>query len=156
MPPLAAKTGQPGFARGKQANLASLPVTSLASPLGEEGHEVAKGWTVVRMIMIFLFYVSSPPQGKRLTTFCTSLTLPYKFSSLVQIMFAVHRFAQGTRSKKPKNFQSYSNSSTSFLTSSREQAKEPCIMSFPPPRPWRRVFHSLRRGFRFTVPLPMA
>jgi len=23
----------------------------LASPLGEEGHEVAKGWTVVRMIM---------------------------------------------------------------------------------------------------------
>ena len=32
----------------------------LASPLGEEGHEVAKGWTVVRMIMIFLFYVLSP------------------------------------------------------------------------------------------------
>ena len=28
------------------------PVTLLASPLGEEGHEVAKGWTVVRMIMI--------------------------------------------------------------------------------------------------------
>ena len=25
----------------------------LASPLGEEGHEVAKGWTVVRMVMIF-------------------------------------------------------------------------------------------------------
>ena len=24
----------------------------LASPLGEEGHEVAKGWTVLRMIMI--------------------------------------------------------------------------------------------------------
>ena len=24
---------------------------ALASPLGEEGHEVAKGWTVVRMIM---------------------------------------------------------------------------------------------------------
>ena len=43
MPPLAAKTGQPGFARGKQANLASLPVTPLASPLGDEGHEVAKG-----------------------------------------------------------------------------------------------------------------
>ena len=34
----------------------------LASPLGEEGHEVAKGWTVVRMIMIFLFYVLSPPK----------------------------------------------------------------------------------------------
>ena len=32
----------------------------LASPLGEEGHEVAKGWTVVRMIMILLFYVLSP------------------------------------------------------------------------------------------------
>ena len=27
------------------------PVTPLASPLGEEDHEVAKGWTVVRMIM---------------------------------------------------------------------------------------------------------
>ena len=38
------------------------PVTPLASPLGEEGHEVAKGWTVVRMIMIFLFYVLSPPK----------------------------------------------------------------------------------------------
>ena len=62
------------------------PVTPLASPLGEEGHEVAKGvqanwihrgalrpanpvrrhpaksvWTVVRMIMVFLFYVLSPP-----------------------------------------------------------------------------------------------
>ena len=36
---------------------------ALASPLGEEGHEVAKGWTVVRMIMIFLFYVSSPHRG---------------------------------------------------------------------------------------------
>ena len=58
----------------------------LATPLGEEGHEVAKGvqanwihrgaprpanpvrrhpaksvWTVVRMIMVFLFYVLSPP-----------------------------------------------------------------------------------------------
>ena len=32
----------------------------LASPLGEEGHEVAKGWTRVRMIMILLFYVLSP------------------------------------------------------------------------------------------------
>ena len=69
------------------------PVTPLASPLGEEGHEVAKGvqanwihrgaprpanpvrrhpaksvWTRVRMIMIFLFYVLSlfdwgPPIG---------------------------------------------------------------------------------------------
>ena len=28
------------------------PVTFLASPLGEEGHEVAKGWTVVILIMI--------------------------------------------------------------------------------------------------------
>ena len=61
----------------------------LASPLGEEGHEVAKGvqanwihrgaprpanpvrrhpaksvWTVVRMIMIFLFYVLLSPKGK--------------------------------------------------------------------------------------------
>ena len=38
----------------------SRPRNVLASPLGEEGHEVAKGWTVVRMIMIFLFYVLSP------------------------------------------------------------------------------------------------
>ena len=30
----------------------SNPVTLLASPLGEEGHEVAKGWTVVILIMI--------------------------------------------------------------------------------------------------------
>ena len=36
------------------------PVTPLASPLGEEGHEVAKGCTRVRMIMILLFYVLSP------------------------------------------------------------------------------------------------
>ena len=28
------------------------PVTPLASPLGEEGHEVAKGWTRVRMNMV--------------------------------------------------------------------------------------------------------
>ena len=28
------------------------PVTLLASPLGEEGHEVAKGWTVVILIMV--------------------------------------------------------------------------------------------------------
>ena len=28
------------------------PVTLLASPLGEEGHTVAKGWTVVILIMI--------------------------------------------------------------------------------------------------------
>ncbi len=39
--------------KGKSRNV-------LASPLGEEGHEVAKGWTVVRMIMILLFYVLSP------------------------------------------------------------------------------------------------
>ena len=49
------------------------PVTPLASPLGEEGHEVAKGWTVVRMIMtldmdvtaeggIIKFAAMPPPQ----------------------------------------------------------------------------------------------
>ena len=32
----------------------------LASPLGEEGHEVAKGCARVRMIMILLFYILSP------------------------------------------------------------------------------------------------
>ena len=31
----------------------------LASPLGEEGHEVAKGWTVVRMIMILAVDVTA-------------------------------------------------------------------------------------------------
>ena len=38
----------------------SKPRNVLASPLGEEGHEVAKGCTRVRMIMILLFYVLSP------------------------------------------------------------------------------------------------
>ena len=54
----------------------------LASPLGEEGHEVAKGWTVVRMIMTLDMDVTAerrhynthrPLKGKRLTTFCASL-----------------------------------------------------------------------------------
>ena len=54
----------------------------LASPLGEEGHEVAKGWTVVRMIMILDVDVTAerrhynthrPLKGKRLTTFCALL-----------------------------------------------------------------------------------
>ena len=54
----------------------------LASPLGEEGHEVAKGWTVVRMIMTLDVDVTAerrhynthrPLKGKRLTTFCASL-----------------------------------------------------------------------------------
>ena len=73
------------------------PVTSLASPLGEEGHEVAKGWTVVRMIMTLDMDVTAerrhynthcPLKGKRLTTFCASL-------ALLPNVFAVHRFAQG-------------------------------------------------------------
>ena len=93
----------------------------LASPLGEEGHEVAKGCTRVRMIMILDVDVTAerrhynthrPLKGKRLTTFCAllalphpllslthwifrSLMLPYKSSSLVQNVFAVHCFAQG-------------------------------------------------------------
>ena len=37
------------------------PVTLLASPLGEEGHEVAKGWTVVRMIMRYSYSMSYRP-----------------------------------------------------------------------------------------------
>ena len=54
----------------------------LASPLGEEGHEVAKGYTRVRMIMILDVDVTAerrhynthrPLKGKRLTTFCASL-----------------------------------------------------------------------------------
>ena len=71
------------------------PVTLLASPLGEEGHEVAKGCTVVRMIMILDVDVTAerrhyntyrPLKGKRLTTFCASL-------ALLQNVFAVHRRA---------------------------------------------------------------
>ena len=91
----------------------------LASPLGEEGHEVAKGCTRVRMIMTLDMDVTAerrhynthcPLKGKRLTTFCASLVhpllslthwifrllmLPYKSSSLVQNVFAVHRFDRG-------------------------------------------------------------
>ena len=63
----------------------------LASPLGEEGHEVAKGWTVVRMIMILDVDVTAerrhynthrPLKGKRLTTFCASLALLHPLLSL--------------------------------------------------------------------------
>ena len=92
----------------------------LASPLGEEGHEVAKGCTRVRMIMTLDMDVTAerrhynthcPLKGKRLTTFCASLVhpllslthwifrllmLPYKSSSLVQNVFAVHRFDRGS------------------------------------------------------------
>ena len=54
---------------------------ALASPLGEEGHEVAKGCTRVRMIMTLDMDVTAerrhynlrPLKGKRLTTFCASL-----------------------------------------------------------------------------------
>ena len=69
------------------------PVTLLASLLGEEGHEVAKGWTVVILIMILDVDVTAerrhykthrPLKGKRLTTFCASL-------ALLQNVFAVHR-----------------------------------------------------------------
>ena len=69
------------------------PVTLLASPLGEEGHEVAKGWTVVILIMVLDVDVTAerrhynthrPLKGKRLTTFCASL-------ALLQNVFAVHR-----------------------------------------------------------------
>ena len=54
----------------------------LASPLGEEGHEVAKGCTRVRMIMTLDMDVTAerrhynthrPLKGKRLTTFCALL-----------------------------------------------------------------------------------
>ena len=53
------------------------PVTLLASPLGEEGHEVAKGCTRVRMIMILLFYVLSPfAQGGRRLAVRTAMEHP--------------------------------------------------------------------------------
>ena len=68
----------------------------LASPLGEEGHEVAKGWTVVRMIMILDVDVTAerrhykthrPLKGKRLTTFCASLALLHPLLSLTHWIF---------------------------------------------------------------------
>ena len=68
----------------------------LASPLGEEGHEVAKGWTVVRMIMILEVDVTAerrhynthrPLKGKRLTTFCASLALLHPLLSLTHWIF---------------------------------------------------------------------
>ena len=71
----------------------------LASPLGEEGHEVAKGCTRVRMIMTLDMDVTAerrhykthcPLKGKRLTTFCASL-------ALLPNVFAVHRFDRGGR-----------------------------------------------------------
>ena len=66
------------------------PVTLLASPLGEEGHEVAKGCTRVRMIMTLDMDVTAerrhynihrPLKGKRLTTFCASFR-SFKMCSL--------------------------------------------------------------------------
>ena len=97
------------------------PVTLLASPLGEEGHKVAKGvqanwihrgaprpanpvrrhpaksvWTVVRMIMILYVDVIAerrhykthrPLKGKRLTTFCASLSFLHPLLSLTHWIF---------------------------------------------------------------------
>ena len=78
----------------------------LASPLGEEGHEVAKGCTRVRMIMTLDVDVTAerrhynthcPLKGKRLTTFCASL-------ALLQNVFAVHRRAiRNPRPEGPSN-----------------------------------------------------
>ena len=74
----------------------SKPRNVLASPLGEEGHEVAKGWTVVRMIMILDVDVTAerrhynthrPLKGKRLTTFCASLALLHPLLSLTHWIF---------------------------------------------------------------------
>ena len=64
----------------------------LASPLGEEGHEVAKGCTRVRMIMILLFYVLSPfaqgaadwrsgPRWTILSVLCPVHTFPLRGTS---------------------------------------------------------------------------
>ena len=75
--------------KGKSRNV-------LASPLGEEGHEVAKGCTRVRMIMILDVNVTAerrhynthrPLKGKRLTTFCASLALLHPLLSLTHWIF---------------------------------------------------------------------
>ena len=76
--------------------LKANPVTPLASPLGEEGHEVAKGCTRVRMIMTLDMDVTAerrhynthrPLKGKRLTTFCASLALLHPLLSLTHWIF---------------------------------------------------------------------
>ncbi len=68
----------------------------LASPLGEEGHEVAKGCTRGRMIMTLDMDVTAerrhykthrPLKGKRLTTFCASLALLHPLLSLSHWIF---------------------------------------------------------------------
>ena len=97
------------------------PVTLLASPLGDEGHKVAKGvqanwihrgdprpanpvrrhpaksvWTVVILIVIpdvdvtaerRYYKTHRPLKGKRLTTFCASLTLLHPLLSLTHWIF---------------------------------------------------------------------
>ena len=83
--------------KGKSRNV-------LASPLGEEGHEVAKGWTRVRMIMILDVDVTA--ERRHYNTHCPlmgSLCTPKGETThyilcvalLLQNVFAVHRFAQG-------------------------------------------------------------
>ena len=101
----------------------------LASPLGEEGHEVAKGCTRVRMIMILDVDVTAerrhynthrPLKGKRLTTFCASLrsggrrlavrtAMEHPIGALPCTPFASSRRSpQGeTRSMESENRESY-------------------------------------------------
>ena len=90
-------------AASQSAECQSSPMTQkgksrnvLASPLGEEGHEVAKGCTRVRMIMILDVDVTAerrhynthcPLKGKRLTTFCASLALLHPLLSLTHWIF---------------------------------------------------------------------
>ena len=62
LPPLAGEVRRSRIGGAAQRLITRMPIKPydtdsksrnvLASPLGEEGHEVAKGWTVVRMIMI--------------------------------------------------------------------------------------------------------
>ena len=68
----------------------------LASPLGEEGHEVAKGCTRVRMIMTLDMDVTAerrhynthrPLKGKRLTMICASLAFLHPLLSLTHWIF---------------------------------------------------------------------
>ena len=46
----------------------------LASPLGEEGHEVAKGWTVVILIMILDVDVTA--ERRHYNTHCRRAAIP--------------------------------------------------------------------------------
>ena len=139
----------------------------LASPLGEEGHEVAKGCTRVRMIMILDVDVTAerrhynthrPLKGKRLTTFCASLrsggrrlavrtAMEHPIGALPRTPFPASRdFAPVGSMSLDFQVASLSYKSSSFATSrgneryegkNSESYTSRTISAFPPFGGWR-------------------